>query len=410
MQAAPQDDGREHEKPCLSESRVAELVERLYGVSVAGVSPLASYVDQNYRVLARDGRQFVLKVTNTRDSQRPQLLEVQMAMMRFLRERGFPMEEVVDNVSGKIMSLESIDCGEGEKEFNVRLLTYLPGVPLSRVLADGSLYYQVGKLAASIHQALQQFEHPFLHSLQRDNFIWNLSNTHLLEPYLFTLDGDPNQGLVREVIAKFREEIQPNLHKFTRCTLASQLHPGRSSMPQGARGASGHRRGLEATTGAAYVCTLNFFRIIHGDFNDENILVQEVAAGSEQQQQQGPKSAEGAPRHRVSGIVDLNSMMFGYHVYDLAMAIMYMMVESGEAMEAGGHVLAGYESVQALSEDERFCQSLVMARYTILRYPQNADYLLITARTGWVKLRELWTRGLEDMQRLWSDVAARYRN
>ncbi|XP_075915525.1 hydroxylysine kinase-like [Petromyzon marinus] len=391
MQAAPQDDGHEHEKPCLSESRAAKLVERLYGVSVAGVSPLASYVDQNYRVLARDGRQFVLKVTNTRDSQRPQLLEVQMAMMRFLRERGFPMQEVVDNVSGKIMSLESIDCGEGEKEFNVRLLTYLPGVPLSRVLADGSLYYQVGKLAASIHQALQQvraherlltgdFEHPFLHSLQRDDFIWNLSNTHLLESYLFTLDGDPNQGLVREVIAKFREEIQPNLHKFTRC-------------------------------------------IIHGDFNDENILVQEVTAGSEQQQQQqqqGPKSAEGAPRHRVSGVVDLNSMMFGYHVYDLAMAIMYMMVESGEAMEAGGHVLAGYESVQALSEDERravyflvacrFCQSLVMARYTILRYPQNADYLLITARTGWVKLRELWTRGLEDMQRLWSDVAARYRN
>ncbi|XP_075915770.1 hydroxylysine kinase-like [Petromyzon marinus] len=157
----------------------------------------------------------------------------------------------------------------------------------------------------------QSFEHPFLHSLQRDDFIWNLSNTHLLESYLFTLDGDPNQGLVREVIAKFREEIQPNLHKFTRC-------------------------------------------IIHGDFNDDNILVQEVAAGSEQQQQQqGPKSAEGAPRHRVSGIVDLNSMMFGYHVYDLAMAIMYMMVESGEAMEAGGHVLAGYESVQALTEDER---------------------------------------------------------
>ncbi|XP_075915863.1 hydroxylysine kinase-like isoform X2 [Petromyzon marinus] len=219
-------------------------------------------------------------------------------------------------------------------------------------------------------------EHP--PSPAADDFIWNLSNTHLLEPYLFTLDGDPNQGLVREVIAKFREEIQPNLHKFTRC-------------------------------------------IIHGDFNDDNILVQEVAAGSEQQQQQqGPKSAEGAPRHRVSGIVDLNSMMFGYHVYDLAMAIMYMMVESGEAMEAGGHVLAGYESVQALTEDERravyflvacrFCQSLVMARYTILRYPQNADYLLITARTGWVKLRELWTRGLEDMQRLWSDVAARYRN
>ncbi|XP_078468750.1 hydroxylysine kinase-like isoform X2 [Lampetra planeri] len=313
MQTVPQDNGHDHEKPCLSESHAEKLVERLYGVSVAGVSPLASYIDQNYRVLARDGRQFVLKVTNTRDSQRPQLLEVQMAMMRFLQQRGFPMQEVVDNVSGKIMSLESIDCGEGEKEFNVRLLTYLPGVPLSRVLADGSLYYQVGKLAASFHQALQQFEHPFLHYLQRDDFIWNLSNTHLLEAYLFALDGDPNQGLVREVIAKFREEIQPNLHKFTRC-------------------------------------------IIHGDFNDDNILVQEVAAGSERQP--GPKSASGdtangAPRHCVSGIVDLNSMMFGYHVYDLAMAIMYMMVESGEAMEAGGHVLAGYESVQPLSEDER---------------------------------------------------------
>ncbi|XP_075915781.1 hydroxylysine kinase-like [Petromyzon marinus] len=350
-----------------------------------------------------------------------------MAMMSFLRERGFPMQEVVDNVSGKIMSLENIDCGEGEKEFNVRLLTYLPGVPLSRVLADGSLYYQVGKLAASIHQALQQFEHPFLHSLQRDDFIWNLSNTHLLESYLFTLDGDPNQGLVREVIAKFREEIQPNLHKLTRyphTRLAQHQSCGRNKNGTGTNDDDGdegrtvNNKRQRTKSNSTFPLAAG---IIHGDFNDDNILVQEVTTGSEQQQQQqGPKSAEGAPRHRVSGVVDLNSMMFGYHVYDLAMAIMYMMVESGEAMEAGGHVLAGYESVQALTEDERravyflvacrFCQSLVMARYTILRYPQNADYLLITARTGWVKLRELWTRGLEDMQRLWSDVAAWYRN
>ncbi|XP_032824803.2 hydroxylysine kinase [Petromyzon marinus] len=363
-------------KPRLDEAQATELIVRLYGLGVERLAPLESYDDQNFHVATNDGAAWVLKVTNTRDSRQQEVLEVQTRVMMFLRDGGVPTQTVRLTVHGDLMSLQRIDFGEGEKEFNVRLLTYLPGVPLSTVLADGSLYYQVGKLAASIHQALEQFEHPFLRFLQRDDFIWNLSNTHLLESYLFALDGDPNQGLVREVIAKFREEIQPNLHKFTRC-------------------------------------------IVHGDLNDHNILVEETGPIPAVQSSETGEPAAGS-HYKLSGVLDFNDMMQGYCVYDIAMAIMYMMIESSRPMDVGGHIMAGYESVRPLTEDERgavywlvasrFCQSLVLARYTILQHPENADYLLTTARTGWERLRRLWATGREGTQRLWSDVAARHTN
>lgn len=135
--------------------------------------------------------------------------------------------------------------------------------------------------------------------------------------------------------------------------------------------------------------------INHGDLNDHNILVKQ----------------DGASCYRISGILDFCDMSSGYFVFELAIMIMYMMIESTNPLEVGGPVIAGFESIFPLNADERdalytlvlcrFSQSLVYARSAVQQQPENKEYLMITARTGNRLLHLLWEKGKQEVEKVW---------
>lgn len=146
--------------------------------------------------------------------------------------------------------------------------------------------------------------------------------------------------------------------------------------------------------------------INHGDLNDHNILVE------------SSKSALGDTVYHVSGILDFDDMSYGYYVFEVAITIMYMMIESKNPIQVGGHVLAGFESVIPLTPIERgvlfvlvcsrFCQSLVMAAYSCQLYPENKEYLMITAKHGWKHLQQMLDMGQGAVEEIWFDTARSY--
>ncbi|XP_010894279.2 hydroxylysine kinase [Esox lucius] len=346
-------------KPNLSHAQVSELVKRLFGLTPSQISPLPSYDDQNFCVSVSEGGQYVLKVLNSTDSQNTVVAELQTLAMALLLQRGLPSQTALPTVSGQLISQEDIDCGFGRQKYVVRLLTYLPGTPIAKVPCSPQILYEVGKMAAKMDLVLQEMKHPQLHLLNRGTFIWNLSNLPLLESYLPVMDGDPVQPIVKAVIQQYQARVLPRLSCFRKC--------------------------------------LN-----HGDFNDHNILVQ-------------PDDSAG---YRISGILDFADMSSGYYVYELAIAIMYMMIENPTPLDVGGVVLAGWETVIPLNQAERdslyllvlsrFCQSLVVARHTVVQHPENKEYLMITAKTGIRHLCQLWELGKEEVERIWFEGAARY--
>lgn len=109
-------------------------------------------------------------------------------------------------------------------------------------------------------------------------------------------------------------------------------------------------------------------------------------------------------------------MSSGYFVFELAIMIMYMMIESTNLLEVGGPVIAGFESVFPLNTDERdalytlvlsrFCQSLVYARATVLQQPENEEYLMITTKKGIRILQLLWEKGKGEVEKMWFEGAA----
>lgn len=123
-------------------------------------------------------------------------------------------------------------------------------------------------------------------------------------------------------------------------------------------------------------------------------------------------------RSRISGILDFGDMHIGYYVYELAIVIVYMMIEHPNPIEVGGPVLAGWESVLPLNEAEkeclymlvisRLCQSSVVARYSILLDPENEEYLTVTTKKGVPILHLLWELGKEVVEKVWFEGAAQY--
>lgn len=77
-------------------------------------------------------------------------------------------------------------------------------------------------------------------------------------------------------------------------------------------------------------------QIIHGDFNEQNILV-------------GKKP--GKTDYSVIGILDFGDTQSTNLLFELAVALTYMLLTTGD-IETGGYFLAGYKMTRLIPENE----------------------------------------------------------
>ena len=123
--------------------------------------------------------------------------------------------------------------------------------------------------------------------------------------------------------------------------------------------------------------------VIHGDLNDENIIVVPNHRGD---------------RHEIASVVDFGDSSFSYRVFEVAICMMYMIllkVQQGDTHDEGirlaGHVLCGYQSIYGLSRSDlsvlywsvagRFFQSIVNGMYKQSLEPGNR-YLSQSCQLG----------------------------
>ena len=133
---------------------------------------------------------------------------------------------------------------------------------------------------------------------------------------------------------------------------------------------------------------LLFLGVIHGDFNEQNVIVRRDSESTSV---------------AVVGVIDFGDSEHGPYVFELAIAIMYCMLQSRivDPVDVCGYLLAGYLSRRqgALTAVERaalwpcvaarFAQSLTMGTYTYSVDPSNA-HVLATQKRGWALLRRIW--------------------
>ena len=203
--------------------RATRLAAEGWGLD-ARAEALAGEFDFNFRIRARGGERYVLKVSPVGADRRS--LECQIAVLRHLRDSSVAglVQKAVPTESG--LDLLPVEDGDGQIRW-VRLVSYLDGIPLVELdRRPPGLLEEIGRNLARLDLALRGFDHPGA----RRPLLWDLTAT-------------PALGRLAEFIADLgkRELVESRLERFARVVTP--------------------RLG-ELETG-----------VIHNDANDRNLLV-----------------------------------------------------------------------------------------------------------------------------------------
>lgn len=214
-------------------------------------------------------------------------MAAQTQLLLFLVQQGVQCPRPVMNIFGKYFSVENL---EGSHHM-VRLLEFQPGKVFNDVIKTNNLYYQVGEFVATFDLALKHFSHD---AFLTHKTLWMLDSIHNLDEFLYAVEDGEKKFLVEQVLHTFKRDVLDHSNKF-------------------ARG------------------------IIHGDFNEQNILV---------------NSTDKQYEYKVTGIIDFGDTSLSLYVFELAIAISYMIIQS-EDLDTAGYVIAGYEMIRPIPDNEK---------------------------------------------------------
>lgn len=231
---------------------------------------------------------YVLKIINSLETKKEKFFDAQTQMMLFLRQQGIECPKPVMNIFGKYHSVQKIGGGE----HLVRLLEFLPGEIFAHVPNKTHfLFYQVGELAGRIDCALKRFTHD---AYDTHKTLWMLDQLPEIKKFLYAVEDVQRQALVQQILDDFERNVLSQLNK----------------LPRG---------------------------IIHGDFNEHNIIVSKANEFNE---------------YRVAGLIDFGDTSYSPYIFELAITIAYMILQSDD-LETAGYIIAGYEMIRPISQKER---------------------------------------------------------
>ena len=187
--------------PCFDIESAIAIADEHFGVR-ASARPLPSERDQNFLLTEAVGEKFVLKIANALE-ERP-FLEAQNAVLKHLATRVSFCQRLVQATTGEEISI--VHAANGATHF-VRLVRYLPGVPLAETRPHSpALLHDLGRKLGQLAHALPDFDHPAVH---RD-FHWDLANGNRILNEFGGLIEDPS---LRDLVFKCRFDCETNLRR-----------------------------------------------------------------------------------------------------------------------------------------------------------------------------------------------------
>ncbi len=323
--------------PKLSLAEAQELGRQIYGVE-STATLLSSERDQNFQLQSGNGQVFVLKVSNPAEAAQVTDFQTQAQIHLTRVDIQLPVPHLLPTLDGgSIHWLER----PGEARRALRLITFLPGVPLYKVAARSTaLRHHLGHTLARFDLALQGFSHP----AAQHELLWDIQHLHRRRDLLTHIDSVPQRALAEHWMDNFEQRVLPHL--------------------------SGLRR-----------------QVIHNDLNPYNVLV---------------SGESGSAADRVSAILDFGDMVEAPLVNDLAVACSYQLSAHPDPLATAAECVAAYHAVNPLTEKEidllfdliaaRLLITVAITGWRAARYPENRAYILRNNPLSWA--------GLENFARL----------
>ncbi len=252
------------------------------------------------------------------------ILIAQNEVLLFLADQNFNI--IIPEVIQTIKNdlIASIPTVDGIP-YNCRLLSYLEGTFLADCTNQSpTLLQNIGEMLGRMDQSLKKFSNPAIHRYWH----WDLKNVLDIRPYTCYLSEPGVRRLVEYFLLQFETLVVPRFPELPKS-------------------------------------------LIHNDANDQNILISDRAND----------------KTMPCAIIDFGDMVYSCTIFELAIALTYIMFKKEDPLLSAIPVIKGYIKTSPLTEEEisilyycisaRCCQSLTMAAYQRKLQPDN-DYVSIS--------------------------------
>ena len=315
--------------PAFPVEEAAGLARDLYGLA-GTLMPLDSERDQNFRLTEADGTYWVLKIANAAEGF--EALDFQAALLRHVQgaDASLPLPHLRQTQGGDDLGRT---LGPGGQEHFVRVVSWLPGQLYSSSRKTPELFDSLGETLGRLDRALQGFGHSGGHRA----FDWDIKQAGRSRDRLHHVEDAAQRGILEHFLARFETHVAPRLAR------------------------------LRA-------------QVIHGDANDNNLLV------------------DGAVGKRITGLIDFGDAIHSATIGELAVAAAYAILDQDAPLEVAGRIAAAYHRVYPLQSDEldllfdltamRLVTSVTLSASRRERVKDNA-YLNISEGPAWAALARL---------------------
>ncbi|MEM7798889.1 MAG: aminotransferase class III-fold pyridoxal phosphate-dependent enzyme [Chloroflexota bacterium] len=197
--------------PSYSIEQAAAILLEKYGIE-GTLSPLDSERDQNFRVDASDGNQYVFKIFNSQEKE--EILHAQHKLLTHLSHNFHKSPKVIHSLGGILST--AVD------NFETRVVSYIPGTPLGNVNRQSLfLLKDLAKSLGEMDRQLVGFDDPGFHR----EFHWDLgrgfeeieARRHLVTDLLQTQWLD-------QILQTFTDRVAPHLPNLRQSVIHSDAN------------------------------------------------------------------------------------------------------------------------------------------------------------------------------------------
>jgi 4-aminobutyrate aminotransferase-like enzyme/Ser/Thr protein kinase RdoA (MazF antagonist) len=276
--------------------------------------------NDNYLIVTPDGGRFVLKLAGHDFSS--EMLELESQAIEHVYASSIEID-LPRPVATRAGSKEATQRTAEGKLVRVRLVEFVAGTPWYQAgVAGPEQLLDLGSVLGALDLALAEFDHPAAHRTHQ----WDLA-TAAKHRGKVALVPDPER----------RRILEGMFHLYAACAV-----PRLPSLPHS---------------------------YIHGDANDENVLIQD---------------------ERVSGLLDFGDSLFNPTICELAISLAYAMLDQPDPLGAGAEIVTGYHAVRPISEEEfavlyplicgRLCTTVTIAAERRQIDPDHPNWFITEAK------------------------------
>lgn len=203
-------------RPMPMQAAVA-LAREHYGLEVSA-ERMTGERDENFRLRAADGADYVLKIAHAAEA--PRLTELFTAALLYLEQTdpALPCPRV-RRTRGGDPQLYFIDHSGQHR--TARLLTYLPGTLLGSTPRSAPQRRACGRMAGRMSRVLRDFEHP----AARRDLIWDLRHTRRVRQLLDELPRFPHRAPAGELLDRLVPMVEQRLPPLRQQVVHNDVNP-----------------------------------------------------------------------------------------------------------------------------------------------------------------------------------------